>query len=178
MSETTSGQRDYFQIATAPSTGEESIDYFGRYSSRIVSDLVRLARQAGVVYMTESLSRPGNVRGYDLILEQVRNFQGLNDGWDGPGSKPPTLMTYQASVLALVTFMVLGAPAPRLLIMRDGTVGAYWKSGKIYGSIDFEEDGEHLWVCTDGTDYWNGTWQPGKSLAPTRMWALPSPDRD
>ena len=180
MSETTSEQRSYFTTEPLPSVGGAEIDYFGRYANRIANDVARVARESKIELAVEFILRPGTVKGYDLLLDQVRSFAGLSENWDGPGSKPPTILIYREAVLALVKLMLLGARPPRLLIMRDGTVGAYWKAGKGkgYASIDFEADGEHLCVVTDGKIIKSLTWQPRMAVSPGPIWLLPAPTND
>jgi hypothetical protein len=80
-------------------------------------------------------------------------------------SNVPTVSQMNAALLGLANLMVALAPAPSPMLLEDGTIGGYWRSGRCYVSIDFEVDGEHTWAGTDGVQFHSGTWQlPGNSM--------------
>jgi len=47
---------------------------------------------------------------------------------------------------------------PKLKVLSDGKLGGYWRCGKVYVTVEFEEDGEHVWTVSDGRNYISGTW--------------------
>lgn len=59
---------------------------------------------------------------------------------------------------ALISMMVAALPAPRVMLLDGGTLGAYWKRDGIYASIDFDQDGEFPWTVADGNIIDSGIW--------------------
>lgn len=86
---------------------------------------------------------------------------------DGDYSSPPNDLQITAALLGLANLMAALVPAPSPMFLEDGTIGGYWRRKQYYVSIDFEVDGEHTWVGTDGKDFHSGTWKlPGDSMPP------------
>ncbi|WP_333907130.1 hypothetical protein [Delftia acidovorans] len=84
---------------------------------------------------------------------------------DPENSEPPSDSQMNAAYLGLANLMAALAPAPTPMLLEDGTIGGYWRRGSIYASIDFEVDGEHTWVGSDGQNFNSGTWKlPGQPL--------------
>ena len=49
-------------------------------------------------------------------------------------------------------------PAPKVMLLDEGTLGAFWRSGNNYASIDFDVDGIYPWAAAKDTDVVSGNW--------------------
>ena len=88
-------------------------------------------------------------------------------------SVPPSEAQMNAAFLGLANLMAAFVPAPAPMLLEDGTIGGYWCRGRCYASIDFEVDGEHTWVETDGQETRSGTWKlPGQPVPPVLLQEL------
>lgn len=86
---------------------------------------------------------------------------------DGDYSPPLSDLQITAALLGLANLMAALVPAPSPMFLEDGTIGGYWRRKQYYVSIDFEVDGEHNWVGTDGEVFHSGTWKlPGNPMPP------------
>lgn len=74
-------------------------------------------------------------------------------------SHQPSDLQITAALLGLANLMAALTPAPSPMFLEDGTIGGYWRRKQYYVSIDFEVDGEHTWVGTDGEIFHSGTWK-------------------
>ncbi|NNM68752.1 MAG: hypothetical protein HKM00_02070 [Gallionella sp.] len=98
---------------------------------------------------------------YELVFRTVMLYRACV----GSAINVPSEEQMNAALLGLANLILTCMPAPSPMLLDDGTIGAYWRRGQHYASIDFEVDGEHTWAGTDGTKYLSGTWKvPGERL--------------
>jgi hypothetical protein len=104
---------------------------------------------------------------YELVFKTVMLYRARVGHWNGEATNVPSEAQKNAALLGLANLILALTPAPSPMLLDDGTIGAYWRRGSHYASIDFEVDGEHSWAGTDGTKYCSGTWKvPGEQLPP------------
>lgn len=97
---------------------------------------------------------------YRKFFNSVDQYQLCSAGWNSVHSVVPSEEQIRSAFLGAANLILAGAQAPNAMLLDNGTIGAYWRSGKKYASIDFELDGEHSWAGTDGESYWVGVWNP------------------
>ncbi|MDB6060522.1 MAG: hypothetical protein JWM78_625 [Verrucomicrobiaceae bacterium] len=104
---------------------------------------------------------------YESIFKAVEFYRTSVGHRTGMAADVPSKEQKNAALLGLANLILARMPAPSPMFLEDGTVGAYWRRGLCYASIDFEVDGEHSWAGTDGTNYISGTWKvPDEPLPP------------
>lgn len=105
---------------------------------------------------------------YEPVFRTVSLYRARASYWNVEAtSDVPSEEQKNAALLGLANLILARMPAPSPMLLDDGTIGAYWRRGQCYASIDFEVDGEHSWAGTDGTKYLSGTWKvPGEQLPP------------
>ncbi|MBU0688444.1 MAG: hypothetical protein KJ850_08885 [Gammaproteobacteria bacterium] len=103
---------------------------------------------------------------YESVFRTVMLYQTRLGHWNGEADVPSEVQK-NAALLGLANLILALMPVPSPMLLEDGTIGAYWRRGQHYASIDFEVDGEHSWAGTDGTKYLSGIWKvPGEQLPP------------
>jgi len=100
------------------------------------------------------------------FVRKLEPFAYLTDGWNGQGSKAPTVFGLWHAVVDSYMLIAVGWPTPEPKVLGDGTLGVFWEKGEAYATIDFEEDGVHLWTVTDGRDFKSGTWNAAEEAPP------------
>ncbi|MBC3916931.1 hypothetical protein H8L32_05535 [Undibacterium sp. CY18W] len=113
------------------------------------------------------VSTPPSVNNLDIqVLEKYRKFfttiekyRACASGWRSANSVGPSDSQVDSAVLAIANLILIGIDAPNAMLLDDGTIGAYWRTGQKYVSIDFDADGEYPWAGTDGEKYWSGIWK-------------------
>lgn len=105
---------------------------------------------------------------YRKFFRALDRYHACGRGWHGEYSTAPSAEQLESATKAVASLIVAGAPAPSAMLLDDGTIGAYWRNGETYASIDFDTDGEHPWAGTDGERYWSGVWEPLSTL-PERL---------
>ena len=103
---------------------------------------------------------------YKPFFTAVHHYQssviGVDDGDD---LKSLSNLQITAALLGMANLMAALVPAPSPMFLEDGTIGGYWRRNQYYVSIDFEVDGEHTWVGTNGEEFQSGTWKlPGNQM--------------
>jgi hypothetical protein len=112
---------------------------------------------------------------YESVFRTVMLYRAHVSHWNGEATDVPSEEQKNAALLGLANLILALIPVPSPMLLEDGTIGAYWRRGQHYASIDFEVDGEHSWAGTDGTKYLSGTWKvPGEQLPPALVSELMS----
>jgi hypothetical protein len=100
---------------------------------------------------------------YEPVFKTVMLYRARVSNWNDDASEVPSDEQKNAALLGLANLVLALLPAPSPMLLEDGTIGAFWRRGQCYASIDFEVDGEHSWAGTDGTKFHSGTWKvPGQ----------------
>lgn len=103
---------------------------------------------------------------YEPVFRTVMLYRASVSHRNGKATDVPSEQQKNAALLGLANLILALLPAPSPMILEDGTIGAYWRRGQCYASIDFEVDGEHSWAGTDGTKFHSGTWKVPGQLPP------------
>lgn len=112
---------------------------------------------------------------YEPVFRTVLLYRADVVHWGDAESDRPSEEQKNAALLGLANLVLALVPAPSPMILEDGTIGAYWRRGQCYASIDFEVDGEHSWAGTDGKTFKSGTWKvSGGQVPPALMRELQS----
>lgn len=106
---------------------------------------------------------------YESVFRTVMLYRAHLGQWNVDEAGVPSEEQKNAALLGLANLVLALVPAPSPMILEDGTIGAYWRRGKCYASIDFEADGEHSWAGTDGTNFKSGTWKVSSGQIPPAL---------
>jgi len=106
------------------------------------------------------------VDSYEPVFKTVMLYRAHVGNWQDGEPDVPSEAQKNAALLGLANMVVALVPAPSPMLLEDGTIGAYWRRGQCYASIDFEVDGEHSWAGTDGEKFRSGTWKVPGQLPP------------
>lgn len=106
---------------------------------------------------------------YESVFKAVMLYRAHVGQWQSGEPDVPSEAQMNAALLGLANLVAALAPAPSPMLLEDGTIGAYWRRGQCYASIDFEVDGEHSWAGTDGKQFHSGTWKIPGQLPPELM---------
>jgi hypothetical protein len=166
---------EYFVSASQP-TAESNVNYLSSPIQEIRNRLnewlaelgsrTQLQCEDSVLFVapTSKIS-PEFFDGYEPFFKAIFLYQARLGAPDSEGSTPPSEAQMNAAYLGLANLMAAFVPAPSPMLLEDGTIGGFWRRGRCYASIDFEVDGEHTWVETDGRDFKSGTWKlPGQPM--------------
>ncbi|AYY97671.1 hypothetical protein EGY19_09565 [Burkholderia multivorans] len=164
---------EYF-ISTTQPTAESNIDYVrspleeirnllnGWFAELGSQTRMECADSALFVAPVPRLS-PEFIGGYAPFFKAIFLYQAHLVGSED--ATPPSMDQLGAAYLGLANLMAALVPAPSPMLLEDGTIGGYWRRGRCYASIDFEVDGEHTWVETDGKEVRSGVWKlPGQPV--------------
>lgn len=164
-------------IASADAEGpaaESTIDY----RQDVVASVFQQIRQA----FREQLTRDQSFRfvspavnvhilldarkadGYRKFFQAVDRYQACAVGWSTEHSATPSSKQIESAAVGVANLILAGAEPPSAMLLDDGTIGAFWRRGQNYLSIDFDADEEHPWAGTDGERYWAGVWKPSGEL--------------
>ncbi len=136
-------------------------DWLGSFGSQ-----TRLETEDAILVVAPRAQIPQEyIDSYEPIFRTVMFYRARVGQWNGEETDVPSEEQKNAALLGLANLILALMPAPSPMLLEDGTIGAYWRRGQHYASIDFEVDGEHTWAGTDGTKYLSGTWKlPGEQL--------------
>lgn len=166
----TASELVYFDVDASPSA-EVDRDYISDWSLEIIRRGVEhakraLARPAPVAPPVSLSALKERIAGYGVVMRAVSAYGNFPDSWDGQNSRIPSAEEANQALIALRLLLTGNIPVPRPMLLRDGTIGIYWRVGSLYASIDIEADGEHLWTAFDGYTYTSGTWIAGTPIPP------------
>lgn len=179
---------EYFVSASQPSA-ESNVNYLSSPIQEITTRLNEWFAEVGsqtqlqcadsVLFVAPASKIPPEFfDGYEPFFKAIFLYQARLDAPNSEGSTPPSEAQMNAAYLGLANLMATFVPAPSPMLLEDGTIGGFWRRGRCYASIDFEVDGEHTWVETDGREFNSGTWklpgQPMPSELLTELLALAS----
>ena len=174
---------EYFVSASQPAA-MSNVDYLQSPIQQIQSRLNEWLASFGsrtqlqcedsaLVVAPASKISPEFFDGYKPFFKAIFLYQARLGAPDREDSVPPSEAQMNAAFLGLANLMAAFMPAPTPMLLEDGTIGGYWRRGRCYASIDFEADGEHTWVETDGQEFKSGTWKlPGQPVPPALVQEL------
>ena len=77
----------------------------------------------------------------DWIDAQIESYSALQDGWDGPNSRPP-LATHIDAARSILRSLPAGTPIPKPMLSSAGELGLYWEEVEWMADIAIESDRE------------------------------------
>ncbi|MBJ9687821.1 hypothetical protein I5589_12080 [Burkholderia vietnamiensis] len=165
---------EYFVSSSQP-TAESNVDYLRSPFAEIRDQLNNWFSEFGSKTQLQCVESelfvapsytisPQFISGYEPFFRTIILYHAQLHAVDGEGSRPSDAQM-NAAFLGLANLIAALVPPPAPMLLEDGTVGGYWRHGRSYASIDFEIDGEHTWVETDGKEINSGVWKlPGQSV--------------
>ncbi len=117
-------------------------------------------------YNVHAILDERRMEGYRNFFKAMDRYQVCTAGWNSEHSVAPSADQIENAAIGVANLILAGAQPPSPMLLDDGTIGAFWRSGQKYMSIDFETDGQHPWAGTDGEQYWAGVWEPSSELPP------------
>lgn len=117
----------------------------------------RLARFVGLGF-ADPISLSSRAADYATQLEAIERLKVAPGNWSMAEAMAPSDQQALVSQDALIAMMLAALPAPRMMLLAGGTLGAFWRRDDIYASIDFDEDGEFPWTLVAGETIQSGIW--------------------
>ncbi|MES2074206.1 MAG: hypothetical protein V4462_01170 [Pseudomonadota bacterium] len=118
---------------------------------------------------TGPLGNSPHAEAYMVQLNAVERFRAVPTNWSTSPVVAPNAEQTAAAKHGLLMLLREEVPAPKVMLLNDGTLAAFWRHGDVYASIDFDADGDFPWSAARELDVTSGTWSSG---------TLPSPLRD
>lgn len=97
---------------------------------------------------------------YEQVLLLFASIKTHPDKWS-VSIQPvaPDEAQYQAAFLGLQRLFKHNCPAPSLMLLNDGVIGAYWRQKEHYASLDFDSQNAYSWVVSNQVDVTGNTWK-------------------
>lgn len=127
------------------------------------------SRFVSPLFNVHSILDEQKLEGYRKFFETVDRYRACGAGWSRPNSVAPSPSQVESAAIAAANLILAGFEPPSPMMLDDGTIGAFWRDGECYLSIDFEPDGEHPWAGTNGDAYWVGVWNAANELPPNPL---------
>lgn len=168
---------EYF-VSTAQPAAQSEVDYLASPVEQIRTQVnawlgrfgiqTRVETDDATLLVAPSVGIPQEYfDSYEPVFRTVMLYRARVGHWKNDAADMPSEEQKNAALLGLANLILALMPAPSPMLLQDGTIGAYWRRGQCYASIDFEVDGEHSWAGTDGTKFISGTWKaPSEQLPP------------
>lgn len=167
---------EYFVSASQPAAKSE-VDYLGSPMEQIRAQInawlsrfgskTRVKTEDATLLVAPPMQVPQEYfDSYEPVFRTVMLYRARVSNWSGEATDVPSEEQKNAALLGLANLVLAFLPAPSPMLLEDGTIGAFWRRGQRYASIDFEVDGEHSWAGTDGTKFHSGTWKVPGQLPP------------
>jgi hypothetical protein len=122
---------------------------------RVVDQM--LAQFVGLGF-SDPISLTSRAADYAAQMEAIERLKAAPANWSMAEAIAPSDVQALVARDALIAMMLAALPAPRVMLLDGGTLGAYWKRDGMYASIDFDEDGEFPWTVADGNMIGSGIW--------------------
>lgn len=153
-----------------------SPDYRRSSIAGVFSDAVRRIRKSSVqltdprlaqvvsLGFSEPVSGSSKAADFDAQLAVIERMKAAPVNWSMSEPEPPSDVQAVIARQALFSMAVVGIPAPRIMLLSEGVIGAYWRREGLYASIDFDEDGEFPWTAAVGDTVSSGIWVRGSAF--------------
>jgi AcrR family transcriptional regulator len=167
----TYGGPSYFFASSGHPSGPD-------YRGGVFRDLLRMALRklegirplvgiAPLAAQWDCLNGSARLEAFEEQMDVIERLRTAPTNWSSAAAEAPSAEQVHAAQRGLISLFLAGLPAPRVMLVSDGTLGAYWRRGDVYASIDFDADGEFPWTAATGNEFWSGTWTGG--LPPARL---------
>ncbi len=150
-----------------PVSGAEStVDYRGGIVRELAQRVQSMGASARAVFSNmfgqlDPLSSSPHMDAYMTQLSTIERFRAAPTNWSTSPVAAPNLEQTVAAQRGLLLLLLEDVPAPKVMLMNDGTLAAFWRRGDMYASIDFDADGEFPWSAAWALDVTSGTWEGG-----------------
>jgi hypothetical protein len=101
------------------------------------------------------------VNAYEAQFDTIERLCAAPANWADSPAVAPDADQVNAAQRGLFMLLLENIPAPNVMLHNDGTLGAYWRHGDTYASIDFDADGDYPWSAAVGLDVVSGIWSDG-----------------
>ena len=100
---------------------------------------------------------------FDAQFAMIDYLKSSPFNWSMSEVATPSAEQVNMARKALSIMVLTGIPAPKLMLLNDGTIGAYWQEHELYASIDFDQDGEWPWTVVNKSVQ-SGIWTPAEPV--------------
>lgn len=77
------------------------------------------------------------------LIDKIKSYGNLCDGWDGYDSVPPS-DSHIMAVIGFVSKIPDDFDSPSSMISPNGMIGLYWSNHQLYADIEFEDDDRNI----------------------------------
>ncbi|MBJ7313343.1 hypothetical protein ACFOLJ_09815 [Rugamonas sp. CCM 8940] len=98
---------------------------------------------------------------YAAQLDEIERLRAVPANWSTLPVAAPNAEQLASAQRGLLMLLLEGVPAPKVMLMNDGTLAAFWRHSDMYASIDFDTDGEFPWSAARELDVTSGSWSGG-----------------
>ncbi|TBO31319.1 hypothetical protein EYS42_08720 [Aquabacterium lacunae] len=106
----------------------------------------------------EPLSVNSKATDFNAQFSAIERFKSSPANWSMAEAEAPSEEQANIAQRALIAMIMAGIPAPKLMLLDGGTIGAYWRRNKLYASIDFDQDGDFPWTVANEDSLRSGVW--------------------
>jgi len=112
----------------------------------------------------EPLSASARTAEYKIQLSEIERLKSAPANWSMSAVETPSEEQTNVARKALLSMLVSSVSAPQVMVLDDGTFGAYWRKAGLYASIDFDIDGEFPWTIVNKDDVKSGIWRQSQPI--------------
>lgn len=81
------------------------------------------------------------------IIKMLESYKELTENWDGYGAIKPDSTIIDRAILFVVRLKIFNIKHfPKPMIAGSGEVGLYWKIDNMYIEVDFDADGNSMFM--------------------------------
>lgn len=142
------------------------VEYRGG-EARVLANVLKRIAFTGQAVVADTVNEPRAAQ-YEMKFGLLERLKLSPSNWSNQSVEVPNKAQADAAKNAMKALMVMGAPAPDIMLLNDGTFGAFWRKPGVYASIDFDADGEFPWSATKDGDVISGIWNGGALPAQLR----------
>jgi hypothetical protein len=100
-----------------------------------------------------------NVADYLAASLSISQLSKKPSNWSHGEIAAPNQKQVSIAYKALLEMLFKDVVFPKIMLLNDGTLGAYWSRSDFYASVDFEEDGEFPWAVARRGALNYGVWK-------------------
>lgn len=107
----------------------------------------------------------------DEIIQQIKSYALLPDGWDNEGAKPASLLSIQDAI-GFIGAPISSGISIESMLLASGNVALYWNLPQFYGDIEFLGYGRIAYYIKVDTLKYKGIFSTGDDAYPYPIRAL------
>lgn len=137
-------------------------DFLGKVQKPVgaVADKV-MASFLPIFTQWDSISGSPLMSEYESALDAISRYRDFPSNWSEVDAVTPSTEQIHAAQKGLLQLFMAGVPAPKMMLLDEGVIGAFWRSGDKYISIDFYLDDECPWTLVQNGELLSGTCSTG-----------------